>query len=175
MSALTTASVIEPALAELSEHFAAFEARIPRGEHVPLDALAEMLAQMEAVVDTLPWELRDLPRKYVRGAEPVYRWSAVVSAFASALDELRYEVLAAQSSRACDCLVLVELGANARMPRSPRLRRIGWDYDGYYNADAYACDECGTRWWHGTEDTESQHSEWWEPRPSTWEPAKPPR
>jgi hypothetical protein len=84
-------------------------------------------------------------------------------------------VLAARNARKCDCLVLVELGTNARKPRSPRLRDIGWDYDGYYNADAYACDECGTRWWHGTEDTESQHIEWWEPRPSAWKPAKPPR
>jgi hypothetical protein len=165
---------IEPRRAELTKCFDAMAARIPRGEDVPMDALAAMLKSMQAASHGVPFDLLHGPLKYVRGAEPVFRWSQIMMQFAERLDELRYAALASANPRACDCLVLASLGWNSQKPRSPKLRSIGRDWDGYYDGAAYACDECGTRWSHSTEDTESQHVEWWEPHPPTWEPSKPP-
>lgn len=174
MGERATREDIEPKLAELTACFDAMAARVTRGEPVPADALAEMLTSMQAAAEGLPFDRVHLPQKYVAGADPVFRWSQIMTQFEARLDELRYSVLAASNPHACDCLVLVTLGWSSQKPQSAKLRSIGWDWDGYYDGDAYACDECGTRWWHGTEDTESQHVEWWEPRPPTWEPAKPP-
>ena len=169
-----TREVIEKALAELEARFSELTTRVPRGEHVPIDELVALLARQRAVLDSLPTSVAYGSQKYVPEETRVRRWAEIVWAFDRRLDDLRYEVLRAKSSNACDCLALVELGTNARKPQSPKLRRIGYDWDGYYNAAAWVCDECGTRWSHATEDTESQHVEWWEPKPSTWEPKKPP-
>ncbi len=163
MTRPATREVIEQALTELEARFSELRARVPRGEHVPIDELAALLAQQRDVCDSLPFELAHGPQKYVVANERVYLWAEIVGAFDRRFEDLRYELLRAKLPTACDCLVLKELGTNARAPESPKLRRIGHDWDGYYNAAAWACDECGTRWWHATEDTESQHVEWWEP------------
>jgi len=167
-------SGVEAALAQVDTAFETVAARVPRGEAVPLDELVALSRRMNEAERALPFELRALPTKYVPGVVRPRKWSEVVERFENRLEALHYDVLVARNPGSCDCLALVALKTNARRPSSTRLRSIGWDYDGYHNADAFACDACGTRWWHGTEDTESQHIDWWEPRPSSWEPEKPP-
>ncbi len=105
---------IEQAFTELDALFSELGARIPRGEHVPIDELAALLARQREVVDSLPFALAHGSRKYVPEAKRVWLWSEIVSAFEGRLENLRYAVLRAKCSTACDCPVLVELGTNAR-------------------------------------------------------------
>jgi len=148
-----------------------FDALARRPDAALIEELRGLERSMQAVARELPLPLRDLPRKFVPGAQPVKVWARVSSRFSSCLRDLHYAVLTERNQHACDCLVLVELRTTRRKPRSPRLRAIGTDYDGYYNGDGYACDECATRWWHGTHITESEHVELWEPRAPTWTPS----
>jgi hypothetical protein len=159
---------LDAMLAELAGVFDAMTAQLPVAP--PIQRIGTL---RKLLTDAEPFELRGRVQKYVRGAKRERNWGEIVDRFVTRLDQLRYDLGASRNTRACDCLVLVEMASISRKPRSSRLRGIGWDHDGYYNGDAFACDECGTRWLNCSEDTESQHIEWWEPRDPAWEPARP--
>ena len=160
------ASELDQVLVALDAFFDALDRHADPSLIAVLVALDERMRAIE-----IPLELRDQPRRLVPGAKPVTVWARASSRFSSRLRDLRYDVIAARNRLACDCAVLVELGARMQMPSSTRMRSIGIDYDGYYNGEGYACDECGARWWHCTYGTESECVSAWEPRDPSWTPA----
>lgn len=78
-----------------------------------------------------------------------------------AIGGLRYAIHRRRHPAPCDCAALVACGA-AREPRSPDLRRVGPECDGYYLGDLYRCGSCGARWFRGVSD-DDVGAIFWEP------------
>ena len=78
-----------------------------------------------------------------------------------AIAELRYAIHRRRHPAPCDCAARVAC-VEAREPRSPDLRRLGPETDGFHLGDLYQCGSCGARWFRGIS-ADDLGSPFWEP------------